>query len=94
MEFPLTDSGPASDIKLAIHDPMLPQLAKKMRRFIGLSKYEENMNVMRINRIPAREIQELTLSVVTIAESWLSVNLASVILFKCRIVHWLCWPCL
>jgi hypothetical protein len=39
----LTDSGPASDIKLATVEPMFPQVAKKMRRFIGLLKCEENM---------------------------------------------------
>lgn len=62
--------GPASDIRLAILEPIFPKLAKKMSRFIGLLKCDENMNVVITKKIPTSETQEPTLSVMTIALSW------------------------
>jgi hypothetical protein len=53
---------------------MFPKLAKKMSRFIGLLKCAENMNVVITKKIPARETQEFTRSVVTIALSWPGLN--------------------
>ena len=63
-------NGPASEIKLAIFDPKLPKLAKKIRRLMGLLKEEEKRKVAMTKRIPTIEILELTRSVISKALSW------------------------
>ena len=70
--------GPASDIKLAMFDPRLPKLAKKMRRLMGLLKDGEKRNVEMTKAMPTRETHELTRSVVVKALSWPGVILLAI----------------